>query len=253
MCLLVFAWNSHPRYRFVFAGNRDEFHTRPTAAADWWDDPPGMLAGKDLEAGGTWLGINREGRFAVVTNFRDPDVKKPNAPSRGKLILNWIKDSGTREYIDWLADNGGKYSGFSLIVADHEALHYLTNKGKSILALTPGVHGLSNHVLNTPWPKVTRTVNGLREILTEDVVEPDALMSLLGDRTQAPDESLPKTGISLDQERVLSAPFIVGNNYGTRSSTVVLMDRAGNVSFLERRYDSQGQTADTRQFQFNSG
>lgn len=250
MCLLVLAWQSHPRYRLIFAGNRDEFHQRPTSAAGWWRNPADVLAGKDLEAGGTWLGVSRAGRFGVVTNFRDPDVKKPNAPSRGGLVLDWLASNRPTEFLQKLQKHSDAYSGFNLLVGDRRELHYLTNKGESQNAIEPGVHGLSNHVLDTEWPKVRKAKQSLHGLLASETVEANTLLALLADRRQAPDEELPNTGVGIDLERFLSPAFIVGEQYGTRSSSVILVEHGGTVSFVERRFGSTGRVTDTQEFNF---
>ncbi len=248
MCLLVFAWDCHPAYRFVFAGNRDEFHERPARPADWWADGS-TLAGRDELAGGTWLGVNRQGRFGVVTNYREPGVRNPEALSRGELVTGYL-DAGQSllRHIDT-----NRYNGFNLIAGrlDRE-LHYLSNRGEGG-PITPGLHGLSNRRLDTAWPKVRRGIARLERLLDNDVVTPHSLLDLLGDRVQADDAELPDTGLEAGLERLLSSIFIASPDYGTRCSTTVLLDRAGRLQFAERRYDANGETTGESRFEFRLG
>lgn len=253
MCLLVLAWRHHQRHRLIFAGNRDEFHARPTAPADWWDQPAGLLAGRDLQAGGTWLGVTRRGRFAVVTNFRDMADSPPAAPSRGGLITDfaaWPDTTGT--FVDALGRRAEQFAGFNLIFGDGQDLHYLSNRGAVTSPLPAGVYGLSNHRLDTPWPKLTRTRKRFEALIRADEIDIEALFSILTDREPAPDEQLPATGLSPELERALSAPFIVSPGYGTRSSTVVIAD-TDETLLVERRFDPTGAVAGEQRVRFAPG
>ena len=252
MCLLAFAINAHADYPFVFAGNRDEFHERATAAAHWWEDAPDVFGGRDLEAGGTWLGIRRDGRFAVLTNFRDPEQRSAGAPSRGQLprdfLANRLSDDDMHR---WLREEGNRFAGFNIIygslAVESPQLWYFSNvfsKPEPYL-LDDGIHGLSNHLLNTPWPKVRRSTGELERVLANDCIEHEQLQALLADTTPADDGELPDTGIPLEWERLLSAPRIISPRYGTRASTSLLLHRSGELSMMESGLDAAGNTENT--------
>lgn len=244
MCLLVAAYESHPDYRLVLVGHRDEFHARPAAPLDWWTDAPGILAGRDLEAGGTWLGVSRSGRLCVVTNYRDPGGMVPGAPSRGLLIPQFLVASAPAgEFATTLLGHASAYSGFNLLAFDGANLAYCVNRpGVSATTLPPGVYGLSNARLDTPWPKLERARERVRALLAGGRVRTETLFAALMDRQPAPDHRLPDTGIGRERERALSAPFIVGPEYGTRCTTLVLMGRDGGTRIEERRYSIAGET-----------
>lgn len=245
MCLIVIAWQVHPRDAVVLAANRDEWRDRPAAPAHWWPDAPAILGGRDLRAGGTWLGANRNGRFAAVTNFRDPAARREAPRSRGELVTRFVQgDESPRAYLDAVASQAHHYQGFNLLAGDHETLGYFGNRDGTVRLLDPGVHALSNHLLNTPWPKVTRAREGLLEALGED---DEALFRLLSETSLAPDESLPDTGVGLDRERMLSPILITGEHYGTRASTVLRLGSAGG-RFEERTRDAAGRVVGTAAF-----
>lgn len=240
MCLAMVALGVHPRYPLVVAANRDEFHARPTAPAAWWAE--GWFAGRDLQAGGTWLGVTRAGRFALLTNVRDPARHDPNAPSRGALVTRVLADAApAAEALAAAITEGSEHNGFNLVVGNPGEAHWGWNRGGAPRALERGIHGLSNASLDTSWPKVVRTKDALAA-WCERGDDPDALLSVLGDRQLAPDESLPSTGVTLDWERLLSAPFIVSERYGTRSSTVLCIDANQRARFVERSFDAAGET-----------
>lgn len=240
MCLAVIALGVHPRYPVVVAANRDEFHARPTARASWWDE--GWLAGRDLEAGGTWLGVTRAGRIALLTNVRDPARHNPNAPSRGTLVTRVLADPATpAEALTAAIADASEHNGFNLVVADGAHAHWGWNRGGAPRALESGIHGLSNASLDAPWPKVLRTKAAIAAWCESGDDDPSALVAVLADRTLAPDEALPSTGVTLEWERLLSAPFIVSERYGTRSSTIVTLDRDGHTRFVERSFDATGE------------
>jgi uncharacterized protein with NRDE domain len=253
MCLLLFADGLNPRYPLVVAANRDEFHGRPTAAAEWW--PQGILAGRDLQAGGTWLGVSRDGRFGALTNFRDPQDNDPSRTSRGELVVEALTDSRPPEhYLTELAGKGRNYNGFNLLFGSARGLYSYSNRESGGLALQPGLYGLSNHILETPWPKVVRGKRLLQAYLAAaERPEPEGLFELLADREAPDDRHLPQTGIGLEQERLLSPMFIVSPQYGTRSSSVAIFHADGKVEFAERRYDPAGAPIDTRSFEFTRG
>lgn len=254
MCLLVLAWKSHPRYRLVLAGNRDEFHDRPAAPLSWWQDDPRLLGGRDLKANGTWLGVARSGRFGIVTNYRDLQAPVDNAPSRGNLVPRFLTGATSpKEFLDDLRGAALRYSGFNLLVGGTRALYYFSNRGpKTPTALAPGIHGLSNHLLDTPWPKLSRTRERFAKLLAEPEIQSEDLFAMLADREQAPVDNLPSTGLPPDWERVVSAPFIVNERYGTRCSTLLLVERNGRTVLQERRFDPAGVQTGTSRFEFTS-
>lgn len=244
MCLLVAAYDAHPDYHLVLVGHRDEFHARPTAPLGWWADVPGILAGRDLEAGGTWLGVSRLGWVSVVTNIRLPDSAKPGAPSRGLLIPQFLRsDASSADFVSRLSAGAAAYSGFNLLAYDGSQLAHCANlPATAATSLPPGVYGLSNAALDTPWPKLSRVRARVESVLCAGRALPEALFAALQDRQSAPDEDLPDTGIGPDLERLLSAPFIVSPDYGTRCTTLVLVGRDGGVRVEERRYSPAGET-----------
>ncbi len=237
MCLIVFAFDCHPRYRLVLAANRDEYYDRPTATAAVWPENEDVIAGRDLLSGGTWLGLNMSGRLAALTNYRDPSRHLLKARSRGELVSDFLLGTLSPEsYLAEINKKSGLYNGFSLLVGDSLSLWYYSNVEKSPRRVNPGLHGLSNHLLDTPWPKVERAKESLAAVLAESYIEPARLFDLLADKTPAPDEKLPQTGVGLTWERILSPVFVRSPAYGTRSSTVLLIDRAGRASFTERTF-----------------
>jgi uncharacterized protein with NRDE domain len=254
MCLLVLAWLSHPGYRLVVASNRDEFHDRPAAPLDWWSDAPGILAGRDLRAGGTWLGVSRAGRFGLLTNFRDAEPAAGGttgaaAPSRGGLVPEFLAgDAPPASYLDGLRGRASQFAGFSLLVGDHGGLHYYSNVGDAPpRALPPGIYGLSNHSLDAPWPKLVRTRERFTAVLGSDEPSVARLFEVLGDAEPAAEAPSTGSGLPPELERALSAPFVRHERYGTRCSTVVLAGRDGRTVVFERRFDvAGGQTGATR-------
>jgi uncharacterized protein with NRDE domain len=254
MCLLVIAWKAHPRYRLILAGNRDEFHDRPAAPLNWWQDDPRILAGRDLKANGTWLGVARSGRFGVVTNFRDLQAPVENAPSRGSLVPRFLTGATSpKEFLDDLRGAAPRYSGFNLLVGGTRALYYFSNRGpKAPTVLAPGVYGLSNHLLDTPWPKLVRTRKRFESLLTQPDPVIDDLFAMLADREPAAEQELPNTGLPAEWERVVSAPFIQNERYGTRCSSVLLVERNGRTVLHERRFDFLGVQSGTSRFEFKS-
>lgn len=251
MCLLVLAWRCHPRYRLVLAGNRDEFHARPSAAADWWRGDDKILAGKDLQADGTWLGVARNGRFAVVTNFREPVAPDPGHSSRGALVAGFLSaDEAPDKWSAHTTSRGDRYGGFNLIVGDARDAFYLNNRGADVAPLEDGIHGLSNDRLNTAWPKVVRARDRVAEILTGESLPAERIFDMLADRSTALDPDLPSTGVPIEWERLLSAAFIVSPVYGTRASTLLLVGHDDSVFFEERRFGADGDQVGAAQFSF---
>ena len=257
MCLIAFAWKVHADYPLIVAANRDEWHDRPAAPAAWWSDHPNVLAGRDLKAGGTWLGVTRNGRFAALTNFRDPSDRKTDAPSRGQLVSDYlIGTMSAREYLLDLRERAGKYQGFNLLAGDMNSLHYFSSRIGEIIKVPPGVHALSNHTLNEPWPKVEKTRSALGEALQGKMpwkARQVAIYAILSDTTPAPDDALPDTGVGLEWERVLSPAMIVGEKYGTRCSTVVGMWANSEIHFAEHSLDATGIVSQTASYDFSLG
>ncbi len=241
MCLILAAWQAHPRYPLVIAANRDEFFRRPAASARWWSEQPGLLAGQDLEAGGTWLGVSADGRFAALTNFRDPSSHRAGTPSRGQLVAGFLASGSTvDEALGDLQHRSDAYNGFNLMLYDGERFGIYESVARSGRTLAPGVYGLSNHLLDTSWPKVDRAKSRLSRAL-HHLPDEHALIQLLRDDRPAADEALPQTGVSLEWERLLSSAFIRANGYGTRCSTIVLVGHDGEVSFNEFSWDEHGE------------
>lgn len=250
MCLVLVAWRGSENYPCVIAANRDELYTRPTAPAQWWDSQPPILAGRDLEAGGTWLGITRAGRFAALTNFRDPEQRRPDAPSRGALVTTILKSgAGTAETLDYLGGIAAGYNGFNLIFSDGERLAVFESTIGRGRELNPGIYGLSNHLLDTPWPKVQNAKSRLSAALT-DLRDSSAALALLRDDEPAPDERLPRTGLSLPWERMVSSAFVRAGDYGTRCSTLVRIDQSRRACFDEWSWDSTGAEIGVKSLQF---
>lgn len=245
MCLILFAYQYHPQYRLVLAANRDEFFVRDTAALAFWQDAPHILAGRDLEKGGTWLGVTRNGRFAALTNYREANSPQKDGPSRGHLVSEYLKrDDSPLLYLNELQLTADRYSGFNLLLGDKETMYYFSNRENSIRLLQSGVFGLSNRLLDSPWPKLERGKEMLLTYLDNDEIDPIRLLDILNDRHRPSDEELPNTGVSLDWERVLSPIFITSDDYGTRSSTVLLIESDSGISMTERGYlDGQARTS----------
>jgi uncharacterized protein with NRDE domain len=255
MCLIMFSLHQHPGYRLVLAANRDEFYDRPTQPLSRWDDLPDVYAGRDIKGRGTWLGVTRSGRIAAITNYRDPTSVRADAPSRGLLVSGFLSGTERPEaYLRQLEQYGRRYNGFNLIAGDQTGLWYLSNRSGGARKLEPGLYGLSNHLLDTPWPKV-RNAKAAMSRLLKSGGSPDVeqVLEALKNNRCAPDADLPDTGVGLENERTLSPIFISGADYGTRSSSVLTVDDAGAVTFWERTYefDNRGQMVpDTRCVEF---
>ncbi len=251
MCLILISYRKNPDYRLILAANRDEFYDRPTEPAAFWEDSPQILGGKDLKAGGTWLGINKSGRFAAITNYRDPGSNMPDAPSRGALVRGFLESTeAPLEYFENLKVEAGKYNGFNLIAGDLERLCYFSNRYGNPIELPPGIYGLSNHLLDTPWPKVELGKHLLRSVVNKGSFSPEEIFHLLANRERPNDESLPETGVGLEWERILSSVFITSLVYGTRSSTTVMMDNSGEVTFIEKVFNAHPVSREIREFHF---
>ena len=240
MCFIVFAYQVHPSYRLIAAANRDEYYERSTSPVAFWEDAPQVLAGRDLKEGGTWMGITRGGKFAALTNFRDPGGVKTGAPSRGQLVSNFLTGSeSAASYMDRISRPAQEYNGFNLICGDPKDLFVYSNRGE-IKKLEPGIYGLSNHLLDSPWPKVIKGKKALSAAMNEKVPDLEAaLFTILSDRKMAPENKLPSTGIGLEWERLLSSIFIESPTYGTRSSSVLLIGKNQWVKFVEKVFDGK--------------
>ncbi|MBJ6799650.1 NRDE family protein [Geomonas propionica] len=252
MCTLLLAYQAHSRYRLVLAANRDEYYQRPTLPAHFWDDAPHIFAGRDLVHGGTWFGVTATGRIAALTNYRDPsDLHRHGPSSRGQLVSGFLADDADAdEYLAGLRESGIPYGGYNLLVGDSERLSCYSNKSDLVLPIEPGIHGLSNHLLDTPWPKVSRGKDCLAGVLSREDFTTEELFALLFDETHPRDEELPDTGVGLELERMLSPIFIKSAQYGTRCSTVLLVDHEGKATFIERTFEGGVAKESQAQFQW---
>jgi len=237
MCLILFAYKTDPDYHLQLLANRDEFYARPAALADWWEDAPQLLAGRDLERGGSWLGVTRQGRFAALTNYRDRvERDHSSGRSRGALVRDYLLGSlGPADYLNRVAEDGGAYNGFNLLAGDQQQLCYYSNRQGQIRSLEPGLYGLSNSLLDTPWPKVLRGKSALGSALLRSAGE-EELLRLLTDREPVADRELPDTGFGIEWERLLAPLFIAGERYGTRCSTLVKIGHDGRILLRERSF-----------------
>lgn len=248
MCLIVLAYRQHPRYRLIVAANRDEYYRRPAAPAHFWPERPDVLAGRDLEQLGTWMGITRTGRFAALTNYRDPSAVKPGTRSRGRLVSDYLcGQEPPQAYLCRVAAESDSYNGFNLLVGDWETLFYFSSRTGRVEEVSPGIHGLSNHLLDTPWPKVVRAKSQLAGLLGSGDISPEGLFDILRDTELFPDGQLPDTGVGLEWERLLAPVFIVSPDYGTRANTVLLQEAGGKVAFFERTLPDNSEVA----YEFN--
>lgn len=252
MCLLIFAHQVSPEYPLLVAANRDEFHARPTAVSDFWIDYPQLLAGSDLQQGGTWMGVTRDGRFAAVTNYRDPSRTLAAPRSRGELPLEYLKGSQDPHiYLGDVATRAGDYAGFNLLVGDRHNLWYFTNSDDMDPRCLPaGLYGLSNASLDTPWPKVEQGKARLRAMLEAGPMSHDALASVVADRRLAEQHTLSAQSLNSTMEPVLSAQFIVTDAYGTRASTTVWIDTHDQASWREQSFNARGALQEVRQKDF---
>ncbi|MCR3922175.1 MAG: NRDE family protein [Firmicutes bacterium] len=237
MCLILVAYRYHPKYHLVLAANRDEFYSRPTEPAAFWQDQPNILAGKDLVAGGTWLGVTRAGRFAAITNYRDPALENSNRPSRGDVVSKYLAGTDNpAAYMDMMIEKRNTYNGFNLIVGDGHSLWHYSNISGEAQCLSAGFYGVSNHLLDTPWPKVRRSKEHLARHLKADYIDKEKIFNTLHDNTPVSDKQLPSTGVTLAWERILSPIFVSSAEYGTRCSTILTIEHSGLVQLTERTY-----------------
>jgi uncharacterized protein with NRDE domain len=253
MCLVFVALAAHSRYSLVIAANRDEFHARAALPAHWGDRAPyaGMLAGRDLVGGGTWMGVRRDGRWALVTNVRDGRANDAAAPSRGELVPGVLNAaSAPAEALPALRQKATAYNGFNLLAGDAGGATWMSNRACESRTLTQGIHGLSNAQLDTPWPKLALTRSAVSAWATRGDDDLGPLFAALADRTTAADADLPATGVPLAWERLLSAPFIVSGDYGTRCSTVLAITHDGDARLVERSFDATGNAMGEAEFNF---
>jgi len=251
MCLIALSVGQHPDYPLILAANRDEFHARPTKEAHWWPDKPDVVGGRDLQAGGTWLAVHRNGRFATVTNYRDAMASKPGHRSRGHLVTGFL--DGTLSPEDYLATiEEDRYAGFNLIVGTRDEVAYLSNREDGTRKLQTGTYGLSNALLDGPWHKVERSKEKLQELLERNTANESSLMRLMNDRTKGPVSEVKTDQLKFDKAHAITAPFIVMPDYGTRCTTVVMVDTGGNWRFTERRFDPAGHTTGESKFSFSA-
>ncbi len=249
MCLIVFAKNYHPEYKLIFAANRDEFYERPALPVHFWNDEP-ILAGKDLKAEGTWCGITKHGRFAAITNYRNLKSIKKNAVSRGKIVTDFLTGtSSPKFYSKGLADSANQYNGYSLIFGNKSNLYFFSNQTKKLAEIENGIHGLSNHLLDTPWFNVERGKDFMKKAIEKNDNLVDDLFAMLSDNTISPNDELPETGLDKETERKISSIFVELPEYGTRSSTVLLIDKNDKVSFIEKALNANKEWI-TNKFEF---
>lgn len=251
MCLILFALNAHPQYSLVLAGNRDEFYERPTKRAHFWQEHPHILAGKDLKAGGTWMGISKVGRFSAVTNFRELPLEPYKEKSRGVLPLNFLANGyDPQQYLAEKSREDKLFAPYNVLVGNSRELFYYSNKVENISKIDSGVHGLSNHLLNTNWPKVQKGKADLATWIDNANSKPEELFEILSNKSLAADHLLPNTGVEKDWERKLSAMFIESPDYGTRMTTVLLVSRTGEVSYIEREFSNGSSEYDEQTFRW---
>lgn len=237
MCVILFAHDCHPRYQLVVAANRDEFYKRPTLAAGFWHDNPDILAGRDLKEGGTWMGITTAGRFGALTNYRAPSSYMPGAKSRGLLVYEYLNSNMSPEkYVESLTEGIDEYNGFNLLAGNHESMYYYSNREKLARRVLPGIHGLSNGLLDEPWPKVREGMKMLAGILKDEDIKAESLFAVMANREMPDDQELPSTGVGIKMERILAPLFVMSSDYGTRLTTVILVERNHKVQFWERSF-----------------
>ncbi|MFY0599894.1 MAG: NRDE family protein [Cyclobacteriaceae bacterium] len=236
MCLIAFAWNSHPKYKLILIANRDEFYERPSATASFWKDCPDIYAGRDLVATGTWMGISKSGRFGAITNYRDIKNIQKDARSRGDIIPRYLSESDDpKSFSQKLNHYSSEYNGFNFLASDFKTMTHYSNYQGKVNVIDPGIHGLSNAFLDTPWPKVESLKRGLRKAISSKF-DHKQMFDLLSDTQEADEKMLPRTGVPLEWEKALSSVCIRTEKYGTCSSTVITVTHAGVVDFSEKTH-----------------
>lgn len=255
MCLITFAYKVHPRYRLILAANRDEFYERPTRKAQFWaeEKQPRLLAGKDLEAGGTWMGINTLGKWGALTNYRDPSWTRDNPPSRGELVLDFLKNKNSpKAQLHDLKEKANIYNGFNLLLGDSRDILHYSNVNNTIAEIKAGIHGVSNALLDTSWPKLNQAKENLSNVINNKNFKVEKLFELLKNEHKPTEEELPNTGIPKEWEKAVSSVFIKTESYGTRCSTLLLIDNTDKATFIERRYDPRSSLIlEENNFQFD--
>lgn len=258
MCLIVFAYKVHKKYRLILSANRDEFFARPTEPLKVWEDAPKIIGGRDLQQGGTWMAFSKNGRFAALTNVRNPASMKQNARSRGELIPSFLlSEADPLSYLETVRDRMTDYNGFNILAGDLKELFFLSSTDHKIIKVQPGIHAVSNRTINTPWVKCEVVKKGLGSELDTMPDEPDFsdieqnLCRMMHNSDTVPDELLPDTGVGIDLERKLSSVFVSMAGYGTRSTSVVLQDFSGNLAFSETTWSEDGNRQDYRKMIMN--
>jgi uncharacterized protein with NRDE domain len=251
MCLILLSLEQHAEHPLVLAANRDEFYRRPSHPAQFWDESPQVLGGRDLEQGGTWLGVSRHGRIAAVTNIRAPSSSTTSAKSRGKLTRDFLAGEETpAQYYKKIRPGLDRYNGFNLIFGDAANLYYLSSDDGELVRLEAGLYGLSNAGLDTPWPKVRDAKQAFQHLL-QPAPDVPGIIAMLGDRRRATDQQLPNTGVGLEWERILSSRFIHTPDYGTRATTILSITRHGSVHFYEQSFLASGRADEMQEYRFN--
>jgi uncharacterized protein with NRDE domain len=248
MCIVLFSYKNTPGYRLILAANRDEFLARPTAPLSWWSDNTTILAGRDIQDGGTWLGVSRNGKFGVLTNYRDFPVNDESPVSRGEILSEYLSaDSMPSIFIQGLRQRQKHFRGYNLLLGDASSLWYYSNRRDDLLNVPPGIHGLSNHLLNTGWPKVERGKMLFTDAVRDKDFSRDSLIEVLRDTVQPIDSELPDTGVGSEWEKRLGPIFITSDEYGTRSSAILTIADNGEITFYERTYghDAHGAKTET--------
>lgn len=257
MCILFFAIESHPRYPLIICANRDEFHHRATQPAHFWPPENQILAGKDLQAGGTWLGVNRAGQFAGITNLRTQETQD-GVRSRGELVINALSSILANPALptvtsQWLQTHHANYNPFNLIFEHDNILHCFNSRSTETKTLTPGFHAVCNGDMDDVWPKMASGQQALQSYITQtEKINVDELQQLMSDTSQPEDSLLPNTGVELEWERHLSSIFIQHPQYGTRSTTIILKDTFGRIDFYETRFDGKGRNLGRQHFEIES-
>ncbi len=251
MCLILLALKKHPDYPLIIAANRDEYYTRASRSLNWWPEDPQLLGGQDLESGGSWFSLNRAGHLAAVTNYREAGDNLPQRPSRGILVRDYLQQKHS-DWRYWLERNAQDFNGFNLIYGKWDQLNWFSNRGGQNSPLQSGIYGICNSLLDTPWPKVERGKQLMQQILNQQSFTPEDLLQALQDKQMAPDNELPDTGIGQHFEKILSPLFIRTETYGTRSSTVLLINQEQQVQIVERNWFPAGDHSD-KQVKFNIG
>ena len=252
MCLIFLSFNQHPDYPLIIAANRDEFYDRPASSIGLWPEYPNILAGKDLTGGGTWLGVTKSGSFAMLTNYRDMANIKANAPTRGKLVLDYLAgEFDASNYLQALDASASLYNGYNIILGTLNDPWYYSNQNHEIFRLGTGLYGLSNALLDTKWPKVEIGKEKFKQIIERESLDFEAIFSFMYDKTLAPDEKLPDTGIGYEKEKLLSSMFIELPGYGTRNTTLLVKDKNNNVQLIERTYSQPDDSTSELKFEFS--